>query len=175
VGGSGIGRECGGGWWKPEIIWRLRQEKPKRPWFRFHLLTAVLRMIAAGGMLGLNMLFRNVTVPYGIGKARGWPNWEELHISWEAVKKSTPQTENGAKESLKLEGEVNKSPVFSRVLNFIIGLILLSAACIFSESILRRREARLRDSGLQRAAHIDPLHEAIGRWCSTSSGSVPED
>src|SRR5581483_12438948 len=26
---------------------------PKRPWFRFHLLTAVLMMLAAGGMLWL--------------------------------------------------------------------------------------------------------------------------
>ena len=30
-------------------------EKPKRPWFRFHLLTAVLMMAAAGGLMLANM------------------------------------------------------------------------------------------------------------------------
>ena len=31
------------------------ETKPKRPWFRFHLLTAVLLMIGAGGVLGMNI------------------------------------------------------------------------------------------------------------------------
>ena len=39
---------------------------PKRPWFRFHLLTAVLMMIAAGSLVGTNMRDR------GDG-THGWP------------------------------------------------------------------------------------------------------
>ena len=31
-------------------------EKPKRRWFRFHLLTAIVGMVAAGGVLGINMI-----------------------------------------------------------------------------------------------------------------------
>ena len=30
-------------------------EKPKRPWFRFHLLTLVLMTLAAGGLLFVNV------------------------------------------------------------------------------------------------------------------------
>src|SRR5476649_2664716 len=31
-------------------------DKPKRPWFRFHLLTAVFAMLLTGGLLGLNFV-----------------------------------------------------------------------------------------------------------------------
>ena len=51
---------------------------PKRPWFRFHLLTAVLMMIAAGGALSISSHRRYVFVANGdvceFGKEScGWP------------------------------------------------------------------------------------------------------
>ena len=50
---------------------------PKRPWFRFHLLTAVLMMLAAGGMMWLNLCKRLVDLP-----ADGAYETEPLIYGW---------------------------------------------------------------------------------------------
>ena len=46
-------------------------DKPKRPWFRFHLLTAVLMMVVGGGIVYL--LVRAANVQPGIITEIGWP------------------------------------------------------------------------------------------------------
>src|SRR4051794_10326295 len=49
-------------------------EKPKRSWFRFHLLTSVLMMCVAGSMLYLNMYQHYDEKELSIrGIAYGWP------------------------------------------------------------------------------------------------------
>ena len=48
-------------------------EKPKRPWFRFHLLTAVLIMVASGVFIGCNCWRRSDFVGSPIGEGYGWP------------------------------------------------------------------------------------------------------
>lgn len=67
-------------------------EKPKkRPWFQFHLSTAVVLMFVAAGLMWLNItVFEGVLKTREPGKSRGWPfgcwgeytwsayHWDEL-------------------------------------------------------------------------------------------------
>jgi hypothetical protein len=47
----------------------------RRPWFRFHLLTAVLMMVATGGMLGVNFRNANKSADPNVftSPIYGWP------------------------------------------------------------------------------------------------------
>ena len=107
-------------------------EKIKRPWFRFSLLTAVLMMLAAGGMLWLNasaiefMYGQTTELPNGgiefddcFGKAYGWP-WlwifdVEPHCRWRGI---------------ALVGDV------------VTLALAIGSTAFVCESILRRREGR---------------------------------
>src|SRR5579864_7254057 len=50
-------------------------EKPKRPWLRFHLSTAIVMMIVVGGLLWANTrLTDRLDDPFGsFVECRGWP------------------------------------------------------------------------------------------------------
>ena len=100
-------------------------DKPRRPWFQFHLLTAVILTLAAGALISINAL-KTYDVLGGSGSYRcGWP------LSWYWTSHSG--VNNQLKASIQLD-----------VLLVDIGaaLLILLAVAVFSEFLLRRRERR---------------------------------
>ena len=118
-------------------------KNPKRPWFRFHLLTAVLMMLIAAGLL--------------------WQNSVPRHVAWYLPKVA----DHGGTERLQQEMMQDKfwikgwplvysmqyvdtargpidDPGHAIVLlmNAGIGMAIMFAGAYVSESLLRRREAR---------------------------------
>jgi len=106
-------------------------EKPRRKWFRFHLLTAVLLSLTAGGLLLFNMRLYNVG--RGFSTAQGWPfPWAETlnpvdHINW-----TTEQQQLYFTPQLKPVG---------MVVDALVGLGILLTVSVASEFYTRRREA----------------------------------
>ena len=103
---------------------------PNRPWFRFHLLTAVLMMIAAGGLLGVNLSLLNDRIArddhytvidcYEFGLP--CPTFTLTHPAG---------------------GMACKTPNDSAyVLNLLVNGFALLGVYVLSESLLRRRETR---------------------------------
>ena len=124
---------------------------PKPPWFRFHLLTAVVMMVAAGGWLLLNLQattnrqeLQISTPEFGIVPCyidwthRGFPFVYSQHspkISEDALRRITGRPPNFLKT-------LGNSPSTWIALNAVAGIVVLLAVLAISESFLRRREAR---------------------------------
>jgi hypothetical protein len=109
---------------------------PKRPWFRFHLLTAVLMMFAAGGLLWANTLIRPFPIDLGEGLTK--------HVAGQGWPQCYLQTNKGAEDlgcSIKVEEEgiVDYPPL---LFDFLCGAIILMVIALTSESLLRGREGR---------------------------------
>ena len=122
-------------------------ETPKRPWFRFHLLTLVLMMFAAGVFLWANV--RDSAAPAGLnGTWRGFPfpMFSEMH----------PRIPFGNDSNVLLwrhDLYFNIGPIRFEyhdngwcyglvVINALIGVVVLAAVACVSESLIRRREGR---------------------------------
>ena len=103
-------------------------EKLKRPWFRFHLLTAVLMTFAAGGLVLENPLKQKVDGMPAF-YARGWP------IS--AMYDIDPDYWSAPAEPIQFR--VDAAHI---VMDIAFSIVALSAVALASESLLRRREAR---------------------------------
>jgi hypothetical protein len=113
-------------------------EKPKRPWFRFHLLTAVLMMLIAGSFVAANVLF---------------PYVYEIPSSWgvnEVGKRDFEEWYGSPAYFLCLyKGSRNNIP-FSKPHWQVYGLVSDIAAAvaaivtvgIIMEGLIRRRETR---------------------------------
>jgi hypothetical protein len=110
-------------------------EKPKRPWFRFHLLTAVILMFAAAVFLFWFVspvsYFHN---EFAKISTLGWPVtlavWGDYWIS-------NPNSVRGALRC-------GDAFIFwyGVIIDFTIMIAALTLVAIYSESIIRRREAR---------------------------------
>jgi hypothetical protein len=116
-------------------------EKPRRPWFRFHLLTAVLMMLATGIALLTNIAPRlertingnigaidygsvGVADVVGISREYGFPFpaiWRDAYFS------GVYANGFGVKSAMNLVADI------------LIWLCLLIGVTLVSESILRRR------------------------------------
>ena len=121
-------------------------DKPKRPWFRFHLLTAVLLMLAAGGIMSANLIGyegRAVSVEYfnekGVMHERrwGWP-WPAAYSTQYPPLGRELLLEIGTMDKHNASGYVTKHVVY----DVCVGALILAAIALVSESLLRRREAR---------------------------------
>ena len=113
---------------------------PKRLWFRFHLLTAVLMMVAAGLAMSLSFQQR----PYyaddwsptaydakqTIGTAQGWPL--AFHV--------TDNIDFGDGEIIVLP--VSKWNYGSLAVDIFALFPVLAAVALISEFLIRRREGR---------------------------------
>jgi hypothetical protein len=122
-------------------------EKPKRPWFRFHLLTAVLMICVVAALIGLNLRkFTSytgsgiTTGEYGItgrtsedGKSYGLP-YNFVTVGCE--RHLTPD-----EQPLETKA-VFKFDFEHLCLDVLIWGVITFAVAFLSESILRRREAR---------------------------------
>ena len=102
-------------------------DSPKRPWFRFHLVTAVLMMVAAGGLLCANITSGQFAYPrYNFPVAeyvRGWPV-----IAWNLVPRNY--------------GYVAIFDWPSLLIDVCIWLVCLSSIAVVSGFLIRRRKGR---------------------------------
>ncbi len=115
--------------------------KPKRPWFRFHLSTAVLLTLTAGGMVWPNVIpnprYQYVHYTYRAMYSRyyGWP----VAFAW---------SHNRA--VIDEERKISRGELYPMKLSWIPGLLIdgaffvgvLGLVAFLSESIIRHREAR---------------------------------
>ena len=100
---------------------------PKRPWFRFHLLTAVLMTVAAGGMMWINT--SNPTPNY-----HGWP-WIAVDSNHDHLSKWYDDRQTW--ECCNLI--VFPMPLFLDILTAVVIICSLAANIEF---LIRRREGR---------------------------------
>ena len=119
-------------------------DTPKRPWFRFHLLTAVLMALAAGLLLWQDVAWHFSEYAHAksdssiIGEdfERGWPRRYEFKYASYPGKSRYPLP--------PLEDE-QPSFAFDRetlILDVLIGVAVLAAIGVEVEFIIRRREAK---------------------------------
>ena len=68
---------------------------PKRPWFRFHLLTAVVTVVVIGGLIGANVTESPVFVSHGnpLLTGMGWPCIWKVYAHGECRDWFTPADE----------------------------------------------------------------------------------
>jgi hypothetical protein len=109
--------------------------KPKRHWFRFHLLTAVLMMAVASGLLGTNVLviqrqpirigYKQYEFRYGFPLASGIGHYKQ----------------EGSSESFFLDStEAYLPPWVLVILNVLANFGIVMAVAVVSELVIRRRE-----------------------------------
>jgi hypothetical protein len=97
---------------------------PKRPWFRFHLLTAVLMMVVAGGVSLANMReyerasyfyrHRALMIGWPLG-FREHPTWDSVDVTWSKMHLAEDMA---------------------------VALAIIAAVALVSEFIIRCREVR---------------------------------
>jgi hypothetical protein len=149
----------------------VMSEKPKRPWFRFHLLTAVLVMLATASLLYLNLQVAQEGVEEASFGIRSSPSgkmgseyWSKASIGWPCafyeqrqllakayVEHLDPSAVPAAEPTAigdMLRAADDPSIDIRRVayaklwLDVCIAMASLTVVAILSESILRRRDAR---------------------------------
>jgi hypothetical protein len=120
--------------------------KPKRPWFRFHLLTAVLMMFAAGGVIGVNTcerVFREYqTMPDSANSESRLLRTQLWGMGWPFCYFQTRATVVRHKGDWDLgpnHEPIEKMPLAGDI---IIGVGIVIALAFVSEFLLRRREGR---------------------------------
>ena len=125
-------------------------EKPKRPWFRFHLLTAVLIMLLSGLFLGLN-LKRHPNPPFD-ETYQGWPldyehDWTYVYLSSKPTGyRKKLDTNYGGKYYLEQKEYPGwwKRPGYLYA-NIAFALVALIGTAFLSEYLIHRSEARKHD------------------------------
>jgi hypothetical protein len=124
-----------------------RPSSPKRPWFRFHLLTAMLLMIAAGGFLWANIRSHDAPSELsGTWKGFPFPMFSETH----------PRLPFGGEGNVILwqhDSYFKVGPIRFAfqdngwcygliAVNVLTGVVGLIGVALVSEYLLRRREGR---------------------------------
>ena len=104
---------------------------PKRPWFRYHLLTAVLMMIAASGMVWTNM--------------RGYESDFEIFIPSTVTAADPIQVLCYGWPVRCCVAQVGVDTIWnarSVFVNVLVAVGILAAVALVSKSLFRRREGR---------------------------------
>ncbi len=121
-------------------------DNTRRPWFRFHLLTAVLMMLAAGGIMWANLRgYEGPTRAVEFYNERGvmhhrywgWP-WVAAYETEYPPLGRNLGLEVGTMDKYNASGYVTEHLIY----DVCIGSLGLAAVALVSESLLRRREAR---------------------------------
>ncbi len=135
-----------------------------RSWFRFHLLTAVLMMFAAGGLIGLNLRrvekvdYKEIPATVPPLPPAGTNFCNNFHPAYTEVVESSIQgwplnfyraasAHDAYFESAQPQMTAVLPPVVTwnqtyMILNSISGITILAAVTVASEFLIRRREAR---------------------------------
>jgi hypothetical protein len=119
-------------------------EKPKRPWFRFHLLTLVLMALVAGGMLGANILLHPAW-PVNRNESqrrcmRGFPC-----AAYSFIDDTLPEDNYGGGSGGGVSGYFEYQPHFrfsGVAADSVLMLIVVIGVLASSELLIRHREAR---------------------------------
>ena len=106
---------------------------PKRPWFRFHLLTLLLMTSAAGVWLGLNCHATHVSTPNGEQQVENW-NYRGWPMTWSADVYYTHAEKVVLERTLVI-------PALASIIDIAIGLALCLLVGFLSE-FLQRCSAR---------------------------------
>ena len=123
-------------------------DKPKRSWFRFHLLTAVLMMVAAGGMLWVNFDKRDsytLILDVEPMPADEKPAYEIFKQGWPLVWRERSDDGYVPRRRMKRAGTpfyVDPSFAVAVTINILVAAGIILAAAFVSESLIRRREGR---------------------------------
>ena len=131
---------------------------PKRPWFRFHLLTALVMTVVAGLIVGLNI---HPPKPAWMFPVYGWPVYAVAYNQsslepWNFRDDSEAFTVMATRDKQVIaEGEPVHEFCFGRwqdvgaqwcarvlSVNVLAGLLILGAAALSSEFLIRHREIR---------------------------------
>ena len=134
-------------------------EKPKRPWFRFHLLTGIVAMLTAGSMLGANVVWRQgrplVPAPaldsqeaairanwnFGHFRIRGWPlRFYERYDGTNLVAYAETYVASVEGEQYLPEAGFE---LWALLADVAIGLFILIAVTFVSETVIGRRETNM--------------------------------
>ena len=112
----------------------------KRPWFRFHLLTAVLMMVAASGMLWANLQMRHTAAWFELCRI------QDENPTWVGLLSEDALMEYGFPATVYSEGHrVFYTPTLhwpGILENAVVVTALLLAIAVASEHLIRRREGR---------------------------------
>ena len=113
--------------------------KPKRRFWQIHLSTAIVLMLLASGLLGLNVQPRNTHIEYSSLPGRthfvqfGWPLTLEYELQVHELGEHVEAQDEGMSFGIKL---------WAAVSNCILGVIFLLFLAMLLEYLIRRREAR---------------------------------
>ena len=131
------------------------REQPRRRWFRFHLLTALLMMVAAGGMIGLQFAPRTITSSHNRIELQAWGWPVEYRIvppkefaQWFDFRPGTnyPYPTDLNEQSLELIGSMRVADrimggrVIRIVFDIWVAFCILMAIAFVSEWFIRSRE-----------------------------------
>ena len=134
-------------------------EKPKRRWFQFHLLTAVLMALTTGFVIPVTFKEHRIVVSAGslglLGyRAHGWPFiMQQRLVNWfsepdyDRLRSELAPVNSGYRNlsGFFVDGDGQFSGEWSIVgisLNALIVLVVVSIVAFVSESLIRRREGR---------------------------------
>jgi hypothetical protein len=143
-------------------------DKPKRPWFRFHLLTLVLMMLAAGGLLGANIFTpRAIVFEKNVSKdPRSNLMRDKLTFAWSGWPIRGPQTivigaginpEDQIASMVRFNATGRFRDYRTIIFNVLIAIGLVLIIAIILEYILRRREGRRDDRNGEAQAPMVPI------------------
>ena len=120
------------------------EQTPKRPWFRFHLLTLLLMALVASVMLGVNILLPPAWPVNGNeGQRRcmrGFP-----YAAYSFIDDSLREDDDGGSDAGNVSGYFEYQPRFRLsgvAFNGVLALGVVMGVMASSEFLLRRREAR---------------------------------
>jgi hypothetical protein len=107
-------------------------DHPKRPLFRFHLLTLVLMTFAAGGMIGVSICDRSTE--NSNWELYGWPFvTAERWVNYEHTGPERLHEPDEHRLRLKPAGFAAES---------VLTIFIIASVAFVSEYLIRRREAR---------------------------------
>jgi hypothetical protein len=119
----------------------------KRRWFQFHLLTAMLMMITAAGLLWCNTRITSIPTQVGFGELRsqGWPIEFDCHLiasdgfDLNFGNSGTTRVSNGSRlQEIRLGFYVN-----DLLLDVAVAVGLLSFVTLLSEYLIRRKSGQV--------------------------------
>src|SRR5579862_1167387 len=124
----------------------------KRPWFRFHLLTAVLMMVAAGGMLMVNLSDRPYWTHFaasnrvgpveGTSTCYGWPAACYVRLDASNVPPGIEPYNIGEFGLKHRDGAYHANDTWAPeiIVNVVVTVLVLLGTALISEVLIRRRE-----------------------------------
>jgi hypothetical protein len=125
-------------------------DHPERPWFRFHLLTLLLMTVAAGGLVGANLMRyqsynSDIKVPKDMWEqfnAQERAQFFNVGYGWPLCCYEIVPAQHRLFFSDTEEESFRSVYYWSFAINIVTALLILASTAFLSEFLLRRREGR---------------------------------